>query len=445
VFLVGCLLIPTANLCETTPVGNDAKKYDRLSNVKDLKSNRGIRFLFMHDSSAPVVHVCLFFKYSGSAYQEKTKSGVPVFYSGAVSCGSGKYSRIQFRRELANRLISMNCSSDSDAIAFSMTTPKIVLEEAAALFNAYLNEPTFEKDEVKRIQEGLAASLQDYAEDPGAAASRMFLPALIFKSHPYEAGFAGTAENLMMLSGDDLKKYKSDFLTAANAEACICGDLSGEEAKNLLDKIFRNVPQGVPAKDTVPDTDPITESAPKEYYEQTPQSTLVFALKTERNHSPNLYVATVLSSILGGGMMKSRIMAQLRSKEGLIYSGHTKIIHMNHADFIRGALKTDNANVKKSIESLKKILTDLRENGITEDDLAFAKSNISGSLLVSLRTSRDLCRFYFAKMQEGFGANALKDTLKGINAVTVEDVNDLAKKTLDENNIAFIIIGGNEQ
>jgi zinc protease len=442
---MGSLLIPAANLWGTASTVSDAKKYDRLSKVKDLKSNLGIRFLFMRDASAPLVHVYISFKYSGAAYQEKAKSGVPSFYEVAVSCGSGKYSWIQFIQELKNRMISMSCRGSVDNFSFAMTTPKIVLEEAAALFNAYLNEPTFEKDEVKRIQRHLATSLQNYAENPDIAASRMFLPALIFKSHPYESGNYGTAEDLMMLSIDDLEKYKSDFLTTANAEACICGDLSEEEAKILLDKIFRNVPKGAPAKNTVPDTDPIIESVMKEYYDQAPQSTIIFALKTVRNRSPDCYVAMVLSSILGGGIMKSRIIAQLRTKEGLIYSGYARIVCMNHADFIIGALKTDNSNVKKAIGSLKMVVADLRENGITESDLAFAKSNINGSLLVSLRTSRDLCRFYFARMQLGDGADALKNMLKGINAVTVEDVNALAKKTLDENNITFVIIGGNEQ
>ncbi|MDR2681693.1 MAG: insulinase family protein [Holosporaceae bacterium] len=445
IFLVCCLALPLANSCRAAPANDDGKKYARLSNVKDLKSNLGIRFLFMRDTSAPLVHVCISFKYAGSAYQEKNKSGLPAFYEKSVSCGSGKYSQVQFQQELNNRMIGMSCYSNEDDFSFSMTAPKIVLNEAAALFNVYLQDPVFEKHKVKCAQEKLSAQLQSYAENPSMAAVKMFLPALIFKSHPYENGVFGTAENITMLSIDDLKKYKSDFLVTSNAEACIFGDLSEEEAKNLLDKIFRNVPRGVPAKDSVPDTDLLLESASKEYYAQSPQSTIVFAMKTMRNHSPQQYVATVLSFILGGGMMKSRIMAQLRTKEGLIYSGHTRIVHMNHASLIIGTLKTDNTNVKKAIESLKKIVTDLRENGISEDDLAFAKSNISGSMLVSLRTSGDLCNFYFAKMQRGFGADALKEALKGINAVTVEDVNTLSKKIMDENNMAFVIIGGNEQ
>ncbi|GHT91296.1 hypothetical protein FACS1894122_03460 [Alphaproteobacteria bacterium] len=415
---------------------NDStEKAQVASNVKDLKSNLGIRFLFMNDDSAPLVHVRVAFKYSGSAYMEKAKSGLPAFYADAVLCGCDKYSKIQFRKKLNDIMAYGQCSSTSDCIVFSITFPKIVLSEAASLANALLSKPTFEKNEVKIAQNNMVDSLR---------VSPVYLPEIIFKSHPYENGDAGTAENFAMLSIDDLKKYKADYLAINNAEACVFGDISENEAKDLLDKIFRDVPPGIAAKDTVSDTEPLIKSDVREYYEQSPQSTIMFALKTERHNSANRYVAGVLTSILGGGVFKSRIMSILRSKEGLIYGGYAGVMHMNHASYISGSLRTDNSKVKKAVESIKKIIEDLRKNGITKEDLEFAKNNIKGSALVSMRTSGDLCDFYFREMLLGGGVTALKDFLDGINNVKLEEVNDLAGKILDENNIPFVIIAGNK-
>ncbi|GHU17582.1 hypothetical protein FACS189472_04690 [Alphaproteobacteria bacterium] len=419
------------------------KQCDNSSKVKELRSNLGIRFLFMNDDSAPLVHVRVAFKYSGSAYMERAKCGLPDFYSEAVFCGCDKYTKVQFKKKLKDIMALGSCYANGDSIVFSITFPKIVLQEAASLTNAALNKPTFEKNEVKRIQDSIVGSLQSYDWNPRGFAECMFLPAIVFKSHPYET-YYGSVENFAMLSIDDLRKYKTDYLVVNNAEACVFGDISENEAKDLLDRIFRNVPKGVAAKDTVSDTKPLLKAEEKVYYEQSPQSTIVFAMKTERHNSANRYVAAILNMIFGGGMFKSRIMSILRSKEGLIYRGGAGIVHMNHVSYITGLLETDNSKVKKAIESIKKIIKDLRKNGITNEDLEFAKSNIKGSILVGMRTSDDLCGFYFREMLLGNGVTALKDLLDGINNVKLKEVNDLARKILDENNIPFVIIAGNK-
>jgi zinc protease len=91
---------------------------------------------------------------------------------------------------------------------------------------------------------------------------------------------------------------------------------------------------------------------------------------------------------------------------------------------------------------LKAIVKDLRENGINESELLFAKSNMKGKMLVSLRTSEDICHFYFHKKLQGFGTTVLAETIEKIDATTLEEVNSLAKEILDENNMSFVVIGG---
>jgi zinc protease len=425
--------------------GNVPKKYAKLSTVKSLTNGRGVKFLFMEDNSAPLVHVRLAFKYSGSAYQEKSRAGLPEFFSRAVFCGCGEYSPVQLERKVNDLAAIVDCSSNCDAITFSLTVPKLVLKDGIALLNAIITKPKFEKDRVKLIKDNLVARLQNYVLNPSAMVSSVFIPSVIFESHPYGNGKFGTAEDLSKLSIDDLKKYQSDFIGTSNAEACVFGNVSESEAVNLLDETLKGVPVGTLTKDIVLDTEPVVRQILKEFYEETPQSTVMFVLRSARHNSARRYSAAVLCLTLGGaGIFGSRIMSLLRTKEGLIYGGSTHVLHLNHASYLLGSLKTKNSNVKKTIEFLKKIIEDIRINGITAEDLEFAKNHLSGSAVVALRTSGDMCDFFFREMQKGGGETALEDLLNGINAVQLEDVNALAKETLDENNILFVTVGGNE-
>jgi zinc protease len=397
----------------------------------------------MNDDGAPLIHIKIAFKNAGSSYQEKTKTGVPVFYSDAVFCGSGKYSKTQFSEACSNISAKIYCNADMDNIYFSLTAPKITLNDAISLFNTAITSPNFEEDKVKIIQNGLGYSAYNYSLDPVGVAFSSIIPSIIFKSHPYENGVVGFPEDFMKLSIEDLKSYKSKFLTARNAEICVFGDVSENRAKSLVDKAFSGVERGTPSADDVKDVTPTLNAELKKYYVDGPQSSIFFVLKMEKPPSPKRYIAAVLYRVLGEGyVFRGKILSELRTKKGLIYSGSLCYVDLNHASYVFGKVQTDNSKAQSAIDSLKEIIKNLRENGINQSELQFAKSNIKGKMLVGLRNAENLCHFYFLKKLRGFGKDVLSEIMEKTDAVTLQEVNSLAKEILDEKRMSFVVIGG---
>ncbi|MDR1375240.1 MAG: insulinase family protein [Holosporaceae bacterium] len=416
---------------------------ERTSSLKQLFSSSGIKFWFMQDNSASLVHLRIVFKNSGASHQEKHKAGLPKFYSHAVFCGSGKYNTVEFKRKCSDISLKLSCQAGLDTVIFSMTAPKIVMTEAAELLNVALSSPIFDRDKVKEIQDGIGYSIQNYALNPVVSALHIFVPSIIFKSHAYESGTQGSSENFMKLSIDDLKKYKEKFLVTANAEACIFGDVSEKEAISLLDRVLFKIEKGQPAEDHVPDTTPLLSSEIVKYYAEGTQSAIIFITKNEKPLSHRRAAAMILYRILGENcLFKSRIMSELRMKQGLIYSEFMVPIDLNHANYIFGVLLTDNSKVSQTMAALTKVIKNLRENGVTNEELEFAQKNITGSLLVGLRTSGDLCDFCLKRMIDGVSLDRLFYFLKEVAEAQLEDVNKLAKDLLDENNMSWLVIGG---
>jgi zinc protease len=414
--------------------------------LKLIKSEHGISIYHMVDDSAPLIHLKIAFKKSGSSYQKKSKIGVPQLYSSAVFCGSGKYSQAEFEQALSNISCYISCESDNDTLSFFMTAPKIVMDEATQLFKTIVSYPKFEEDKVKMLQIGMVGDLQNYANNQVMSAKDIFIPSIIFKSHTYENGEFGSSEDLAKLTIDDLKNYKKQYIVSSNAEVFIFGDISEEKAKITVDKIFSEIEKGTPANDNIPDVNPQILAVTRKYYAEGTQSTVVFAIKSKQLKSPRRFSAAVLSKIIGSpGFFKGRILSILRSKLGLIYGGHVEMVDLDHSGYLVGILKTDNSKVEKAIAEFRKIIKDLRENGISQAELDFAKKNITGTFLVGLRTSKDLCNFFSSRILKGCGVDALNDTLNGIHNVTLEDVKKLSKEILDEKNIPIVIIGGNSK
>ena len=307
--------------------------------------------------------------------------------------------------------------------------------------NDVIKLPKFNKDEVKLIQNVIPDSLQDYTASPRWFATNLFLPFRIFGDHPYARTEYGTHENVLKFTVEDIKKYKSKYIVTSNAQACIIGDLTQEEARNCLDKILEGVEKGEPANDNVSAAKIILSSDVKKYHLDGPQSTISFAIKSVKPNAQDFYAQAILRCILGGPIFYSRIMSKMRTQEGLVYGGFVKLRNLSHANYMCGFLQTDNSKVEKAISMLKDILKDLRGNGISEKDLEFAKNNLRGNFLVSLRTSRDLCDFFFDEMRIGINISP-QEYVENISKVKLEEVNKLASTILDENNISLIVIGG---
>lgn len=411
--------------------------------VKELTCSYGIKFWYSRDNSAPLINIAVAFKNCGSAHMEKTKTSVPNLFVSATFRGCGNYSKEEFQEKTEDISAIFHGHSDSDNVLFFFKYPKIVSAEAVGLIQTLFSSPKFPKAEIEKMKNALSYRLENYQVNPISWCGNVLLPKLLFKNHPYGDSVA-TPENILKLNDADLKSFHKKYIVRSNVELCIFGDISEKEAVKLADQILSSIPKGEKALDCIPDIEPTLENFSEKYYIEGPQSYIIFALPNVQRNSEQKFAASVLYLILGDGGFKSHIMQKLRSELGLIYYGGVNKNERKHSCFEIGLLQTSNNNTTAAIYNIKSLLKNLKEKGISQKELDFAKNNIKGNFLVSLRTSGDLCYFYIMKKLQGHSINALEEFLHGIDSVTLEQVNSLANQILDEKNIPIVIIGGNK-
>ncbi|MDR3155639.1 MAG: insulinase family protein [Holosporaceae bacterium] len=411
--------------------------------AKQLKTNRRTRLFFVKNDNAPLIHVMINFKNSGPAHLERIKAGIPYLYEHIFCCGCGKYSKSQILKALKDISCDMTCNVTQDSLSFSVTIPKIVMQEALFLIYCIINEPRFEENAVKNIQLSLPGPGRSM-ENLMHFAIHTIIPSLIFRSHTYENGIYGRDEDFINLTIDDMRKYRNKYLTAANAEVCICGNLTENEAIQLVNQIFASTNKNVEkTNDIVADVVPKIKPDVKHYYVNGTLSTVIFVQKGVLKKSSKRYAAMLLYHIIGApGVFKSRILSTLRTQLGLIYRGNVCSRSLVHADLYLGMLQTDNSNVERVMNAVKNILKQIKTGSITKSDLDFAKRNMKGKILINMRTTASICNFFYDAMIHNLGENALEDFIKGINSVTLDDIHMVARELLDEENMLFVVIGG---
>ncbi len=411
--------------------------------VKELASSRGIKFWYSRDNSAPLINIAIAFKNCGSAHFDETKSFIPDLFISTVFSGCGDYSKEEFQEKINNISAKFHGRIDPDNILFFFRYPKIVSSEAVSLIQTMFASPKFQKIEIEKKKNSLSYFWENYQVAPISWCLNILLPQLLFKDHPY-GNSVSNSEHLLKVNGSDLNAFYKKYIVRNNVELCIFGNISETEAIKLVDQILSSIPVGEKAPDNIPDINPCLKDFTKKYHIEGPQSYVIFTLPHILQSSEQKFAASIFYLILGGDNFKSLITKKLRSESGLIYSGGVYKIEQKHSCFEVGILQTSNKNTNVVIDKIKHLLKNLKEEGISQEDLIFAKSNIKGTFLVGLRTSEDLCYFYIAKKLQGYSIKALEEFLQGIDAVTLEQVNSFARQVIDEKNIPIVVIGGNE-
>ena len=100
---------------------------------------------------------------------------------------------------------------------------------------------------------------------------------------------------------------------------------------------------------------------------------MVFGHQGIARSDPDWYAAYVLNIALGGGGgLTSRLATEVREKRGLAYSVYTYLMPRDHAGIWTGAAGTRNDRVVETLDVIRAVLANDRENGLKPEELADA-------------------------------------------------------------------------
>ncbi|MGR0162027.1 M16 family metallopeptidase [Paenarthrobacter nitroguajacolicus] len=139
------------------------------------------------------------------------------------------------------------------------------------------------------------------------------------------------------------------------------------------------------------------------------------------------FVMSVLNAVLGGGM-SSRLFQEIREKRGLVYSTYSFTAAYADAGYFGMYAGCTPSKVRQVLELLGLELDKLAKEGITDEELRKAVGQLSGGIVLALEdTGSRMSRLGRAELVSGEFQD-IDETLARIKAVTVEDVQELARE-----------------
>ena len=161
-----------------------------------------------------------------------------------------------------------------------------------------------------------------------------------------------------------------------------------------------------------------------------------------RYSDPDALPLRLGTRILGSGGFTSRLMANVRDKEGLTYGISAFLTDDTFAD---GAwsVQADFAPpmLAQGIASTRRQIENWHADGVTDAELARAKTELAGTYQVGLATTGGLAGAILIMLNRGMPLSFVDEYPKRIAAMTRDEVNGAIKRHIDPAKLVLVQAG----
>jgi len=410
----------------------------RAVTVERVVSAGGVEAWLVRDHLNPIISVRFAFR-GGAALDPAGKDGLANMVSALLDEGAGDLDSKAFQGTLEDLAITLRFEAGLDSFGGRLKTLVRDKNTAFGLLKLALSRPRFDPQPVERIRSQILSGLRQDLEEPNAIAGKTMF-ATVFPGHPYGRPVRGAIDSVKAITAADLRGFVARRLARDNLVIGVVGDITSEALKPVLDDVFGALPAKA-APWGLPEVTPAGKGRTIVIDKAVPQSAIVFAGPGLKRAHPDFYIAYVMNHVLGGGGFTSRLYDTIREKRGLAYSVSSGLHPMEHSALMVGGAGTANGRVSETIRVLRGEWRRMAEDGLTAAELADAKTYLTGSYPLRFTSSGRIAAMLVGIQMDRLGIDYMDRRNALIEAVTLADVNRLAGKLLQADQLTFVVVG----
>ncbi|MBQ9271145.1 MAG: insulinase family protein [Alphaproteobacteria bacterium] len=386
----------------------------------------GMKAYLLEEHSIPIIAVSFLFEKSGSAYEAENKQGLTLLLSEMLLNGAGEYDALKFKDISEEYGVQLGFSSATDDISGFVQMPTASKDMAIKLLTSVLYKPYFTYDFIALTKNQMQTALRNHKEQPSGILADKFAE-IMFKGHPYERPALGTPQTISALTRADLLSFMQNHFTKKNIIIGIAGDISSNEAKQLIVALFGRLPEQF-TQTQVATVELNTNGTEHRITHDAPQTITRFVTKGTYRNSKDFYPLYLANYIFGDSGLNSRISKVIREQEGLTYGIYTYMISKKTAALLSGAYSATPENFEIAKNLLLQEWKKMAHFGVTPAELQQAKEALISSHNLRFASTGGIAEMLVAMQQYDLGADFLEKRNDYVRAVTLNEVNSAAQK-----------------
>jgi predicted Zn-dependent peptidase len=297
--------------------------------------------------------------------------------------------------------------------------------------------PLFNEDDIEKEKGVILEEIKMEEDSPDYLVHEIF-SANFWKDHPLGKPILGTRETVKGFDSQMVGDYYRAVYAPYNLLITAAGNLTHAATVKLVGEHFASLlPNGAAPPDQAPVTHGRIALRNKKSLEQVH---LCLGVPSYPLPHQERFACYVLNTLLGGGM-SSRLFQNIRERQGLAYAVFSELSPYRDTGCLSIYAGTSIESAGKVVESIVKEFRQLKEDGVTDEELRRAKDHLKGSLMLSLESTSSRMS-NLARQEMYFGRFfTLDDLVESIERVGAADVQRIAQAFFDPKQIALTILG----
>jgi len=394
---------------------------------------------------------------AGSLYDPDGKYGLAGMTAAMLGRGAGGKTALQLALTLESVGANVGVGASTEAADVAGTSLSQDFPLLLTTLADELRRPSFPTDQLERLRAQTLSGIEEQRQDTGGTggagsqAEIAFAQALYPKGHPYWLpALDQSAASAKAITRDDLVHFYQTYYRPDTTLLVVVGDVNTQDVVHQVQAAFGDwAKPAAPAPAlTIPDVPtPVKTPAPQIIVlPDAPQTSLLFGYNGGLTRtSPDFYAAQIMNYVVGGDTFGARLGKTIRDQNGLAYSVYSFIDARHGSGPFQVFVGANPKNATRALSLLRQTLSQVRQYGITPDEVRQAKLYLTGEYPLRLETNAGVAGQLVVAEDYGLGLDYIQRRAALYNAVTPAQVNAATQKYLRPDQGVLIIAGAAPQ
>ncbi len=378
---------------------------------------------------------------AGARTERPEENGMAHFLEHLVFKGGESYPTYTDVNTTAERMgAQLNAYTSHDLVAFHITARAESAPAAIDLLTDFVGRPRIDAGELDR-ERGVVIQEIARANDQPAVLAEHLIDEAAFGDHPLGRPVLGPEEHLRTFTRDAIVAFRERQWGGAAGGAFLVGNIDSVPDDAALAEAFGRFP-ALPAP---PPSEPAPAFAPQIKVEtrDSNQSHLRMSYRpgVDVADRPSRAALAVYSTLLGGSM-GSRLFDEIREQRGLAYSVYALSHAFSDVPILQLSAGLDSEKCLEAYGRMRAIVTELRDDGPTEEEVQRAKAYAAGRLVLAFENTNAVARQAASQAIVRHESIDPDDLIDQLDAVQYDEVVAVARGVADR--LAVACVGPHE-
>lgn len=383
----------------------------------------------------------------GARHEGAGEAGMSHFLEHMVFKGSKRRDAYQIALSLESVGGHLDAFTGRESTCFYARALEDHLDLAVDVLADLSLSPRLDPADVAKEKQVVAEEIHNYDDTPDDCVHDLFAD-VVWNGHPLGNRILGSEASVTAFTPEQVAAYHRRHYTAGNMIVAIAGRFDWPRVVDLVERHFAVAPPGPPVVDPAGGAAAALAAAGGgrevvHHVRDLAQQYLCIGAPGLRQEDPERYALVLLSTVLGGGM-SSRLFQRVREQEGLAYSVYTYSDSYEDAGIFCAAMSVHPSQGRKAVRLTLEEFDRIVGEGISPEELASAKEQLKGSLLLGLESTSNRMHRIARSIIYSRRFLPVDELVRTIDRITGEEVREMAARVLDRERLSLVALGADQ-